>query len=492
MKLARQYVWFMSFCLAVIFAPQLFSQAAFDRQDFSTGATPVASIAYDFNQDGNTDLAAVNSGSNTVSIFLGSGDGQFTLLDNIAVGMNPSAMGIGDFNRDGVADLAVMNQGDSTISILLGNGDGTFTSAASVPLPGNSVVVKDFNRDGADDLATVSGNTISVVLGNGDGTFGAVSTYSGGPFSNSSSITSGDFNGDGIPDLAVENCCDPVIYFASVGRYVVLLGNGDGTFATPNLFGADGPVSLAAIDINNAGLDDLVSSYGGCHTPCVGVSVFLSNGDGTFRYGFDVPFTYTAHGSRLSALGLGDINNHGSPDIAAALFLDNAIALFPQKTDGSGFLHDIDFAVGQGPSSITMADFNNDGRTDMAITNSRSNSFTILLNADHAVVFLAEGGDYPLNYPVRFPDQRVGTTSSPQTVTLTNTGNIPLLISGIDIAGDYSQRNDCGSSVGVAASCTFSILFAPTVTGKRDGSITVTDNATNSPQVIGLTGNGIP
>ena len=492
MKTARHALSLVLFCFVVLIVPQLFAQAAFDRQDFNTGAAPVASVAYDFNHDGNMDLAVVNSGSNSVSIFLGRGDGSFTPLSDVAAGANPSAIAIGDFNRDGVADLAVLNRGDNTIGILLGNGDGTFTAAASVPLAGNSLVVKDFNRDGTDDLATVSGNTIYVVLGNGDGTFAPPATYSGGPFVNSTSITTGDFNGDGIADLSVANCCDPDIYVAPVGRYAVLLGNGDGTFASPSLFGASGPISVAAVDINNGGLDDLVSSYAGCHTPCVGVTVFLSNGDGSFGSGPNVPFNYTAHDSAPGSLAFGDFDRNGRLDIATTLTSDNRIGLFLQKDDGSGFLRDIDFAVGNAPSSITVADFNNDGRPDLAVTDRTSNAVTILLNADHAVVFLAEFGDYPLNYPVQFFNQQVGTTSNPRTVTLTNTGNIPMQISGIDVSGDFSQNNDCGSSVPPGASCTFNIFFTPTATGQRDGSITISDNAVDTPQIIRLTGNGTP
>jgi hypothetical protein len=491
MKAGRRIFSFALFLVSLASLPQIFAQVAFDRSDFNTGTAPVSSVVYDFDRDGNMDLAVVNSGSNTVSIFLGNGDGTFTPAPDAATGTTPAAIRAGDFNGDGVADLAVLNTGDNTVSILLGNGDGTFTSAGAVFLPGNSLVVNDFNQDGATDLATANGSSILVALGNGDGTFGPPAAYDSGPFSNSYSIASGDFNGDGIPDLAVANCCDPNIAAAPVGKIAVLMGNGDGTFSSPTLLSGGGQISLEAADINNDGAADLVDSYAGCHTPCVGVAVLLSNWDGTFQSGLNVPFNYTARNSAPGALAFGDMDGNGQLDIATTLPGANSVAVFLQKSDGSGYLEDIDFQVGNEPRSVAVADFNNDGRPDIAVTNRGSNSVTILLNADHAVVFLAEFGDYPLQYPVSFGNQQVGTTSGPRTVTLTNTGNIPLLISGITVDGDYSQSNDCGNSVNPGTSCTFNIVFAPTATGQRDGSITIMDNAPDNPQVIRLTGGGM-
>jgi hypothetical protein len=89
-----------------------------------------------------------------------------------------------------------------------------------------------------------------------------------------------------------------------------------------------------------------------------------------------------------------------------------------------------------------------------------------------------------------FPDQPQGTTSSPLPVTLTNTGTSALNIASIVSAGDFAQTNDCGSVVGVGARCTISVTFTPTQLGAESGSVTVTDDATGSPQVISLSGNG--
>ena len=89
-----------------------------------------------------------------------------------------------------------------------------------------------------------------------------------------------------------------------------------------------------------------------------------------------------------------------------------------------------------------------------------------------------------------FAQRPVGTTSAPQVVTLANRGNAALTISGIAASGDFAQTNNCGSSVAAGASCVVSVIFAPTALGTRTGTVAITDNAADSPQVIALQGQG--
>ena len=91
---------------------------------------------------------------------------------------------------------------------------------------------------------------------------------------------------------------------------------------------------------------------------------------------------------------------------------------------------------------------------------------------------------------VTFTPVVVGTTSNPQSVTMSNTGSGALTITSIIVTGDFAQTNTCGTSLAVGASCTISVTFTPTVAGSRTGSITITDNAANSPQIVSLGGGG--
>ncbi len=93
---------------------------------------------------------------------------------------------------------------------------------------------------------------------------------------------------------------------------------------------------------------------------------------------------------------------------------------------------------------------------------------------------------------INFGNQTINSPSSPTPVTLTNTGGATLTISSIAPSGDYSQSNNCGGSLNAGSQCTINIVFTPTQSGTRNGSVTITSsNATNSPQTINLTGVGV-
>jgi hypothetical protein len=90
-----------------------------------------------------------------------------------------------------------------------------------------------------------------------------------------------------------------------------------------------------------------------------------------------------------------------------------------------------------------------------------------------------------------FSSTPVGVSSTSQAVTLTNTGNASLAVSSIQTTGDFSQTNNCPSTLAAGSNCSISVVFTPTQTGSRSGTLTVTDSATGSPQVLVLTGTGV-
>ena len=93
----------------------------------------------------------------------------------------------------------------------------------------------------------------------------------------------------------------------------------------------------------------------------------------------------------------------------------------------------------------------------------------------------------------KFGNQVIGTTSAPQTTTLTNVGAAGLMVTGVVASGDFAETDTCVSSSPIAANgtCSVSVTFTPTATGTRTGSLTITDNATIRPQTVTLTGTGV-
>jgi FG-GAP-like repeat/Abnormal spindle-like microcephaly-assoc'd, ASPM-SPD-2-Hydin len=396
------------------FAPQV---------TYATSQNPIAVVVGDFNGDGNLDLAVTNENCtgttpllvcspSTVSILLGNGDGTFQTHVDYPVGALPSSLVAADFNGDGKLDLAVANAYDSTVSVLPGNGDGTFQPqvvyATAESSDWQSVVAGDFNGDGKLDLAVSCGSAVSVLLGNGDGTFKPhLDSGAGGV-----SLAAGDFNGDGKLDLAVNG--------AGVGALLtVLLGNGDGTFvATQQYLGGS---AVAANDLRGNGILDLiVSSAGGPSGDTYNsIAVLLGNGDGTFQpevhYGTD-----SAPGQSSGSFAVTDLNGDGKLDVAVADCACN-VQLVPGNISvllgfGDGtFVGKSDYGAGGRPSTLTAADFNNDGHLDLATANPPPNSVSVLLGN-------ANGTFQPqVSYPVGTLPQSVAAAD------LRNNGDVDLI-----------------------------------------------------------------
>jgi len=92
---------------------------------------------------------------------------------------------------------------------------------------------------------------------------------------------------------------------------------------------------------------------------------------------------------------------------------------------------------------------------------------------------------------LNFPDEVVGAASPAQVITVTNSGTAALNLTGVTVAVNFQEIDDCGSQVAAGAHCTINVTFAPTTTGNLQGAITVADNASGSPQSIALTGQGV-
>jgi hypothetical protein len=213
-------------------------------------SSPRFVVVTDVNGDGKPDLVVANRCIDNgclveavVAVLLGNGDGTFqAAVTYNSGGLFTNSVAVADVNGDGKPDLVVGNfcsdsNCDGSVGVLLGNGAGTFQPVVTYGTGGlyaKAVAIADVNGDGKSDVLVLTqpagGDVVGVLLGNGDGTFQPAVAYpSGGhsvpPFS--SLLAVADVNGDGKPDLIVENsqCCG-----SADGVLGVLLGLGNGTF----------------------------------------------------------------------------------------------------------------------------------------------------------------------------------------------------------------------------------------------------------------------
>ncbi len=366
------------------FMPSAFSA----RTDVPTGSGPQFICNADLDGDGKPDLIVANGDSNTVTIYHNNsspGTIAFTEVASFTMGANGYPIGVaaGDLDGDGKPDIVISNYYTQTLSFYRNAsspGNIVMDSVLSVP-SGNYILgasIADLNGDGKPEVivACQGSNLISVYTNSS--TLGHIA------FSNETSILApsggspfkvvvADLDGDGKPDLAAANS-----YAGTVSVYLnttptggVISFAGDVDFATGNF-----PEGVAIGDIDGDGKPDLVVANNTDNTLSL-----LRNTSTVGNLSFAPQLTVNS-GYAAYDLVIADLDGDGKPDIAVDDQYNNTVSVH-RNTSTPGTIAispNVDYNTGNIPYSITTADFDGDGKPDLATCNDADNTFTVLRN----------------------------------------------------------------------------------------------------------------
>ena len=307
---------------------------------------------------------------------LGNGDGTYKAGGEATGLSRPQDLVVADFTGDGTEDIAVAagTSPDRGVALLRGLGTGELSFHTAFTLPhqsfANSMAAADFNGDGREDLVTSAFSGVSVHLGTTAGTFATQPELTfGGSYPGV--VTTGDFDGDAIEDLAVELTAS-----GAAARLGVIPGKGDGTFgAVRSTDLPNGGLERAVGDVNGDGRADvLVPIYAEDK-----VSVRLGESDGSLSDDAqDV-----AVGDRPTAVVIADLDGDGREDFAVAESDGDSTSVHLGNGDGS-FRDGGELEVGDFPYSLVSGDVDGDGRADLAIANHSAGTISVRLGAGEA------------------------------------------------------------------------------------------------------------
>ncbi len=286
---------------------------------------------------------------------------QFLVARNFPAGNFPFSAVVADFNNDGKLDVALVNLVRNDVIVSLNDGNGRFQAPAQFRtgiVSPTVVEVADLNQDGKLDLVVfndpVDGSNadFSVLLGNGDGTFQSPQTGTIGSFP--TVVVFADFNSDGKLDMVAADPGNQDPF--GPASLLLLLGNGDGTFqAGQEILAGSTPQWVAVGDFNNDGNADLAVANLSPNS----VSILLGTGKGKFQ----APKTVTGVGSPLFVAAQ-EMDTDNKLDLVVSNS-DNAVAVVKGNGDGT-FQPAKTFPAGIGPSLLVLGDFNGDRKTDVA------------------------------------------------------------------------------------------------------------------------------
>jgi hypothetical protein len=317
--------------------------------EIPVGGGPFDLVVGDLNRDGRPDIAVANADSNAVTLLFGIGRGDFAPPVDLPVADNPRGIALGDFNRDGALDIIVTKFMGSTLDILYGAGDGTFPTRRSFAAPtiAQGVAVADFNHDGWLDAVVASANgTVSIYSMSASG----ATRQDLHPSSDGwNVVTTGDFDRDGRPDVALASTAASVVE--------ILYNTSSGWTHSAAVPVAASPRGIAAGDLNRDGRLELAVAGRSAGA----VTVISRGSDGALTTA-DV-----AAGAGARAVAIADFEKTGGPGIATANEFDNSSTeLLSPSGIPAAFAFERKVVPERGDNRVFgVGDFNENGTPDI-------------------------------------------------------------------------------------------------------------------------------
>ncbi len=322
---------------------------------------PVGVVAVDFDQDGWTDLATTQVDSGTVTLMRNM-SGSFVVEQTLTMGNGAFGLALSDLDVDGRSDLITTNRDADQIAIRRGLGGFVFGPVETLPtghLP-YDVTVLDVDGDGRKDLVTANfGGGTNTLWKNLAGGWSS-ETVPAGP--GAISVASADFDGDGLEDLAIG--------LFSQTSVLIRLNDGAGSFRVPPIIASGASGSVLAGDLNGDGIPDIVSNDTAWPDP-LSLAVRLGVGDGTFQAPITHPYGQVTKDSQLI-----DLDDDGDLDV----FIGNFSSFQVLKNNGGGVLAPPQTTSLNWGEYYALGDVNDDGLPDVLASNDYSNQILVFLN----------------------------------------------------------------------------------------------------------------
>ncbi len=347
---------------------------------FPVGDRPAFLAVRDLNHDGAADLVAVSFERATLAVALGNGDGTFQAPIQYPTAGYPSGLAIADVDGDGEYDLVLagtlMWPRGGEIGVFRGNGDGSFRSEVIRDVGTNEVkgpAVGDVTGDGRADVVVAGGPSALLLPGNGDGTFGAPIALDSSPPPEQltppgpnptpippptcEAVAVADLNGDGKLDVVATNASSLAQAGYRIDETVVLLGNGDGTFAARIAYATVVPVALLVARLDADAYPDIVVASNRATA-----TLLRGNGDGTFS---PSALPLAMGGVYLAA---GDLDLDGALDLVSS---SGFPAIAAHRNAGGGAFTSSTFRLADYVWDLAIDELDGDGRPDVAVLTER-------------------------------------------------------------------------------------------------------------------------